>query len=440
MRKRIFSAVLLVAVCLLSGCAMRTVDQMYFPPKRSESYNNLQSVIDQAMVGKEYCAPISGENQQTVQMADLEGDGIAEYLLFAKSNSGDKPLQILIFRQQEEDYVLADTIDSNGTAFELVEYVPMDDAGGVEIVVGRQLSDQLMRSVSVYTFKAGLIEQVLNTNYTKLLTCDLDADPLKELMVLHPGQSDTDNGVAELYEIENETVVRSNEVSLSGPVDRLKRIITGSLHDGVPAVFVGSTVGNSAIITDIYAMVDGVFTNVSLSSESGTSVQTLRNYYVYAEDIDSDGEVELPNLINMALPDSGSADNQQHLIRWFSMGVDGTEINKMYTYHNYLGGWYLELGPQWASRIYVTQEGNAYEFYLLENDAFSAQKIFTIYALTGQNREELALQGNKFVLYRDESTTYAAHLEVASGVLSITREGLIKSFHPIRQDWKTGEM
>ena len=185
MRKRIFSTVLLVAVCLLSGCAMRTVDQMYFPPKRSESYNNLQSVIDQAMVGKEYCAPISGENQQTVQMADLEGDGIAEYLLFAKSNSGDKPLQILIFRQQEEDYVLADTIDSNGTAFELVEYVPMDDAGGVEIVVGRQLSDQLMRSVSVYTFRAGLIEQVLNTNYTKLLTCDLDADPLKELMVHH---------------------------------------------------------------------------------------------------------------------------------------------------------------------------------------------------------------------------------------------------------------
>ena len=440
MRKRILYAVLLVAACLLSGCAMRTVDQMYCLPKRSESHNNLQWAIDRAMAGKEYCAPLSGENQQTVQMADLDGDGIAEYLLFAKSNSGDKPLQILIFRQKDDDYILADTIDSNGTAFELVEYVPMDDVGGAEIVVGRQLSDQLARSVSVYSFRDGTTEQVLTTNYTKMLTCDLDSDMRKELMILHTGQSDTDNGVAELFEMEDGTFERSNEVSLSGPVDKLKRIITGKLHGGIPAVFVASSVESSAIITDIYAMVDGVFTNVSLSSESGTSVQTLRNYYVYADDIDADGEVELPNLITMVLPDNESTANQQHLIRWFSMGIDGSEVNKMYTYHNYLGGWYLELDPRWASQIYVARNGSTYEFYLLEGDAFSAQKIFTVHALTGQNREELALQSNKFVLHRDESTTYAAHLEVASGALSISPEDLISSFHPIRQDWKTGEM
>lgn len=428
-----------MAACLLGGCAMRTVDQMYCLPKRSESYNNLQSVIDRAMSGMEYCAPLSGENQQTVQIADLDGDGTAEYLLFAKSG-GEKPLQILIFRQEEENYILADTINSNGSAFDLVEYVTMDDTAGVEIVVGRQLSDQLMRSVSVYTFKNGLVEQVLTTNYTKLLTCDLDSDYLKELMILHPGQSDSDNGVAELYEMENGTIQRSNEVSLSGPVDKLKRVITGKLHGGIPAVFVGSSVADSAIITDIYAMVEGVFTNVSLSSESGTSVQTLRNYYVYADDIDGDGEVELPNLITMVPPDMESTTGQQHLIRWFSMGIDGSETNKMFTYHNYLGGWYLELDPSWAWQIYVAQNGNAYEFYLLDSATLAAQKIFTLFVLTGQNRESLALQENRFVLYRDESTTYAAHLEVASGMLSITRESLIKSFHPIRQDWKTGEM
>ena len=106
MRKRyVWICLLLVAALFLNGC-MRTVDQMYFPPKRSDDYNNLQSAIDSAMSGLEYCAPLSGENQQTVQLADLDGNGVDEYIVFAKGAS-EKPLQVLIFSQQEDGTVLA---------------------------------------------------------------------------------------------------------------------------------------------------------------------------------------------------------------------------------------------------------------------------------------------------------------------------------------------
>ena len=69
----------LLAALLLSGCGMRTVHELYQLPKRSEENNNLQSVIDSVMNGLEYCAPLSGEHPQTVQMADLDGDGVQEY-------------------------------------------------------------------------------------------------------------------------------------------------------------------------------------------------------------------------------------------------------------------------------------------------------------------------------------------------------------------------
>ena len=65
---------LLLAALALSGC-MVTVDQMYSPPKRSAAYEDLQNAIDEAMVGMEYASPLSGENRQTVQIADLNGDG-----------------------------------------------------------------------------------------------------------------------------------------------------------------------------------------------------------------------------------------------------------------------------------------------------------------------------------------------------------------------------
>ena len=86
---------LLLVSLLLSGCALRTVDQMYCLPKRSQEYSDLQSAIDGAMVDLEYSSPLSGENRQTVQMADLDGDREEEYLLFARG-SLDKPMKILM--------------------------------------------------------------------------------------------------------------------------------------------------------------------------------------------------------------------------------------------------------------------------------------------------------------------------------------------------------
>ena len=435
-RKFILTVALAALMVLLAGC-MSTVDQMYCLPKRSEAFQNLQSAMDQAMEGLEFSAPLAGENQQTVQVADLNGDGEAEYIVFAKGTE-DRPLKILVFSEKDDRYILSSTIACNGSAFDQVEYVQMDGHPGLELVVGCQVSDQVLRSVSAYRFDGELSIRLVTANYSKFLTFDLDSDGFSEIMVMHPGHSETDNGVAELYGLEDGAVERSNEAAISEPADRLKRIITGKLHDGVPAVFVGSSVEGSGIITDVYAMIDGVFTNVSLSNESGTSVQTLRNYYVYAADIDDDGVVELPDLITMPSVSSFRSAEQQYLIRWFAMKTDGSEVDKMYTFHNFVGGWYMKLNSSFAQRITVVQNEHAFDFCLWDEEFKDYEKLFTLYAFTGQDREEMAVKNNRFVVFKDESTVYAAYLDVASAAYSITPEELVDSFHLIRQEWKTG--
>jgi hypothetical protein len=429
---------LLAAVLLLAGCNVSTVEDLYCLPKRSEAYNNLQSLIDQAMSGLEFSAPIAGEHQQTVQLADLDGDGNDEYLLFAKGNS-EKPLQIFIFANKAEEYYLLDSIESSGTNFQQVEYVHMDTKGGVEIVVGRQLSDQVVRSVSVYTMVNGQIEEVMKTSYSKFVCADMDKNGYQELMLLRPGENDADSGVAELYAMSGGTLERSTQVNMSEPADHIRRIMIGKLNDGIPAVYVASDAGSDAIITDVYAVVNNQFVNVTFSNESGTSVQTLRNYYVYADDIDSDGILELPDLITMRMPEGDGASQSQHLIRWYAMNSNGSEANRKYTFHNYAGSWYVELDGAIAPRIAAVQRGSSYEFYLWDENFETSEKLMTIHALTGSKREEQAIINNRFVLNRTDSVVYAAELEVASGAYGMSREGLIKSFHLIVQDWNTGE-
>ena len=187
---------ILVVVLLLSGCNMRTFEQLYAPPKRSDAYRNLQNMIDQVMVGYEYSAPLTGQELQAVQMADLDGDGQVEYLLYARSN-GEKPLSIFVFSRDADDFRLLDVIYSAGSAFDQVVYASLDKRPGKEIVVGRQLSDQVVRSVSVYSLVDGKISHSLTANYTKFLCTDLDSDGTDNLVVVKPNPADSTNGIAE---------------------------------------------------------------------------------------------------------------------------------------------------------------------------------------------------------------------------------------------------
>ncbi|MBQ7415556.1 MAG: hypothetical protein IJW14_00785 [Oscillospiraceae bacterium] len=432
-------ALLVLALLLLTGCSLQTIDSLYQVPKRSDEYNNLQSAIDRNLGSRDYCAPQSGENLQTVQMADLDGDGEPEYLLFAKGVA-EKPLQILIFRMEDGEYVLADTIQSHGFAFDVVEYARIDDRPGYELIVGCQISNEVARSVSVYSFQDGKAISLMSANYTKFLTCDLNADGRSGLMVLRPGESDEAKGLAELYQYAGDTMERSNQLSLSESADRLKRVFSGRLQGGQSAVFVASAAGENAIITDVFALVDGYFTNISFSAESGTSQSTLRKYNVYAEDIDEDGIMELPALISMRPTSSPSTSSMQYLIRWYSLTPDGKEIDKLYTFHDFLGGWYLTMDNSWAGRVTIQKQGGGYELHLRDENLSLEQKVLTVYYMPGTSSEELIVQSKRFVIYETDSALYAAELEECAATYGITRESVINSFHLIHQDWKTQEV
>ena len=429
MKMKIILFAVLISVLLLCGCEMRTVNQMYAPPKRSDDYYSLETVIHTSMAELEYSAPVSGDNRQVIQTVDLNGDEVQECLLFAKGGS-DQPLHILVFSMVNEEYVHWHTIDLPGSAFDRVEYAPMDDAAGVEIIVGTQVSDQVTRSVSVFSFAEGEVKQLVTEDYVNFLTVDLNANEKHELFVIHAGSGYLDRGIVELFSVNEGVVQRSGEQNLSETSDNLKRILVGQLADGKSAVYVASAIDEDTLITDVFTLVDGAFTNVSQSSDSGTSVKTMRNYYVYAEDIDSDGIVELPSLHEMRSIDKSWYGYDEKIIRWYSMTSDGEQIDRMFTYHNFVDQWYVEVDPSLADRVSVMAQGTVWDFYIW--DGGRPIKVMTIHALTGQNREAQSTSNGRFVLHKTESTIYAASLDDDAQQYNYTRESVMRSFHVIQ--------
>lgn len=420
---------LLVLSLLLTGCNMPTLDQLYCIPKRHSTDSNLQEIIDEAMDDLHYCAPISGNNQQTVQSADLDGDGKDEYLLFAKDNS-EKPLKILIFSEIALGYVLMDTIEGYGFAFEFVEYANVDDRPGLDIIVGRQVGEQVVRSISVYRFTSGFSRQLMSTSYSKAITADFDGNGKTELFLIHPGQTENSPASAVLYSFWDDEIKRSAEVSLSASALDLKLVTTGKLRDGTLAVFASSAKDENNLVTDILTAAD----RRVLPLEMNISTPTLNNYFLYPQDIDQDGYMEMPTIRRLDVPKDAK---EQFCIDWYCHDAAGHAEMKFSTYHNFDDGWYYRLDPTWKDALTVLEEEDRYIFGLLPLKQGEFAPLFTIWVLTGPDREEQAQLDGRILLHKGETEVYA--MSFAEDTDEETKRQLRNGFRLIRIDWNIEE-
>ena len=434
-KKYVLAGILLLLASLLTSCGYSTVEEMYRIPKRSQEYTFLQSTIEQAMTGLEFASPTMGDNQQTVQAADLDGDGKTEYLVFARDSS-DKPLKVLIFHETEDEkYFLMERLEMNGSSFEQVIYADMDGCPGTELIIGRRLTNQVMRIAAVYSFADGQGEQQINTIYSKFLTADLTCDGKQELIVIREGDTDVSAGSAVVFRWGNSDVERTREIRLSQRVEQIKRLKVSRLESGDPAVYISSTINDSAIVTDVLVMQGTDFVNLNSTGKLAYSVQALRNYFLYMNDVDEDGVMELPSLMEMRPVKPEEQGRSQQMVYWYSIDMDGKEIPKMYTFHNVENGWYLllDVSTEVAQRIAVERDGNSLRFYIWEEEA---KPLFTLNAYTGNDRNQAAQANNQFVLYQTNSVVYAAKLEVQSAAYGITQESLTGAFRLMGMDLK----
>ncbi len=108
---------LLLACLLLCGCFLEPAEGLYAVPKQSEEYYDLQNAIELALPdGAVYAPPVSGDNQQVVQMVDLDGDGEDEAVVYCKT-TGELPLGIYVFDRQNDAFTLAASVQGAGSAF-----------------------------------------------------------------------------------------------------------------------------------------------------------------------------------------------------------------------------------------------------------------------------------------------------------------------------------
>lgn len=416
-----FIVLLLATTLLLSGCVMRTVEELYCLPERSQADDDLRSVIDSAMSGMSYCSPIYGDNRQPFRQIDLNGDGVNEYVICARDNS-KQPLKLLIFSNKGNGYSLDSIIEGYGFAFDFVDFANLDDKPGMEILVGRQVGDGVVRSAAVYSFQKNVVTKLLETSYSKILTCDMDGQEPSELLVLHPSDVVDTSSQAELYRYVDGTLSACNYLELSNPAGIIRNIEPVILRNGAMATMV--TAKEKTFLTiEIFSIDDSELEHIY----GPIVVGKLHDSYLYPTDVDADGDIDLPELVD--IKDANVLSAAENWIRWYEIDGAGERYDGMYTFHNYEDKWYLHMDRNWTTKLTVVRTDGVCTFKNTNNEM-----VLTIFALTGANRIEQVQQLGATVLGSSDTTTFAATLGAGAEELGITTQRLPQLFYPIEMD------
>lgn len=436
--KKIIPVLFAAAIVLLSGCAPESIDDLMRLPKLSEEYIELQSVIDGVLkTGAVYAAPISGSYRQSVQLYDINGDGTNEALAFFRVTD-EKPLRIYIFSQTDTGYEVVSTIDGDGSSIGSIGYIDMDGDGWTEIVVVWHMGTGI-KMLGIYSLKSFKAAPIAMTDCDQYGAADMDGDGCTELMVVRKNTPEK-AGVVELYKLGADGEPETALAKLSPDMGSISRLAVGALFDKTTGFFVEGEFGGSGLITDIFTFDGKQLTNIT-AAETGSSESTVRSYAVYCRDIDGDGIMEVPLSRNL----KSKGDAVYRVLDWYRYDVSGTGMLNLTTYHNYSDSWYLVLPQQWSDKVTIRREdSNSGERGIIFSQWNGPDEPVTdfliIYAITGENREDMATRDGRMVLHRSSETIYAAKLTEAAEQLELAPDYayLKANFSRIYSEWITG--
>lgn len=423
------------AALFLCGCALSSPDELYALPQPSEEYVILQKLIDDEIAaGCEYSAPVSGSYTQIVHTVDLSGNGTAEAVAYLRDPNGRA--KICIYEYADGEYRLARTIYGESSAISSVEYADMNGDSCLELIVSWQTSNGGDGRLNVYSLAGFSGSVLLSADGTAFRLADMDGNGLYELLVLHTGGAEGCS--VDMYSLGPGGMVQSSAKLSSGVTD-VDRLRTGQLSDGVTALFAEGGYGENSIMTDIFIASDSGIRNITADEQSGAST-TVREYAVYASDINSDRVLEIPVAVPLEKYDEES--QTYYVFDWYAFDSVGGRERALSTYHCYSDGWFLVLPESLRENLIVRREDDAFGEHAVvlsrrDPETGETSDIVTIYTLTGDNRSDRARLPERFILSEVSGTIYAAQLHEN---VPYSREDITDGFDVIFTEWNSGAL
>ena len=433
----------LLSLLMLGGCTFPSGDDLLAAPRPSTNYQSLQIELEQLIAsGISYTAPMEGENRSSVQLVDLDGDGVDEAVAFFRgsTSASSNTFQVYVYQKQNDQYICTGSVEGQATAIQSVDYPVITPEGKRGMVITWRLTGDGTGALTMCDFDENCAPGVLlETEYIAMELTDLTGDGARDLLLM---TTDPDGRrVARLYQYQNDMLLQAGEVSTSLETASVERMRSGRVQPSQPAVFAEERMASGVgLTTDIFVYHEGTLMNLALDGEDSITRSTYRPISVYASDINADGVTELPRAVLMAGYDDAAASDAIFMLDWYVYSPERPPVAVATTYDNISDGWRLSIDPAWHDRITAvkTTENNLSKVEFYEYLGSGNQRpLFSIYMATGATREYYAGRSDLIQLGESSQAVYFAKLaaDTQGDTLQIESEDIKSRFSLVTQDW-----
>lgn len=440
MRARLLLCV--IGIFILSACSPSPVEELFRLPELPQEFVEFNDQLSKIRAGGgELTAPLSGFNRQSVQLMDLDNDGVDEGIAFAIKKGEAKHAAMYIFKKQGDSYQVLGEIEGPGNVVDSVSYADVMGNGNYEIIIGWGLEDNSARTLTAYEITLGGMKKLLEVPYLYYVQADMEGDGIADLSVVMPDEKNKSPEIALFSRGMGELRFRS-AVALSQGINQIKKIRAGYAADSVPAIFIDSTYNDKTTITDIIVLKNGQLVNAMKNEESGASDLTVRNYQINCEDADGDGTIEVPAPAPFTVYDEESALTPLYGITWRRYNGAQELKDVAYTYHDYADGWHIVLPLKWKGKITAERmtQDRGVMFYGTDREG-NKILLFSIHVLMGESRYARASYSGRFQLTEKQNIIYAASVKRDSYLgIDVNEESLREMFHWRETEWSSGEV
>jgi hypothetical protein len=289
-----------------------------------------------------------------------------------------------------------------------------------------------------YSVSDKQVAELMRSGYTRYLATDLNGDEKDEVFLIQMDNSNPVSNRVEMYVGAEGAMVYHSYAPISEGAVSLQLWEAGYLENKLPSLMVTSEYGENEHITDVYYYAEKGLKNITLDEASRASTGTIRQYTGNSPmDINEDGITEIPMTKSISGENAvaAGAENFWQII-WQQYNQDGKAKAVLSTYHNNNDRWYLELPDQWKNVLQLSrlEHANIGEravvfSYWTGEQMGAPVPVLNIYRLTGNNRSNHAEQDNRFILWEDSETIYAAEFLENDWDCGLDQKDLIARFH-----------
>lgn len=426
------AAALLAAVQLPACSFSASVDTLLSPPRLTAEQEQIYQALQTAAgsnIKLKY--PKLGENLSAFTIADLDGDGQDEAIVFYEvglTAADENPLRVCLLAQNTGRWKVARDYPAPGAEVERIDFAKLGTNPRTNVVISYSLVDGGDRTASVYHLADNSLVRSLTLPCSVLAIRDLNGDGTAELFAV-TGAKAASPATATVYSLDAAGQYIQSQAALPDSLIDVVRLTYGFLPDAdaqlsLPAIYVdgsaGATNAQTAVLTYSGQRLSAVY------ADSAEHIpNTVRPSGCQTADIDGDGEPEIPVQSIFYGYRTGAEVPQLAMTSWY-VCRNGLLMRKRSSYYAAAEGYVFLMPVRWERRVTAVQEDEEIVFYEFDREAQSEDGAPVLktpllrLAAVGDRVASNALQLDGWLLLRQQNGRYyLGKCENAAGELGI---------------------